>query len=370
MCKVFLNRISMRNHVITAFLSCMLVGGSLYAQGVPQAMSYQAVIRDANGNPIPNTPMKLKMSIIASGNTIYREIHIKVSNAFGLVDAKVGMGQEVQVGDFPTIDWGAANHVLQVEVSIKGDPYVNLGKSPLLSVPYSFVAQKSIEGDEDADPTNEIELPTNPTDGTIAFYNTGAWQVLTPGADGQVLTLSGGLPVWADPPLQIGDIHAGGIIFYLAGPNEDLNGDGMPDVGLVAAGSDQSGGAQWGCIGTDIPGAPNVNSFPPSGPGADVGWGAVNTAAIVANCATAGIAAKLCNNLVLNGFNDWFLPSISEMNLMYVNLKLNGLGGFVNFYYWSSTEFNVSDAWVQNFYDGSQFTLSKGGVLVRAVRAF
>ncbi|MEL6834984.1 MAG: hypothetical protein AAFP77_18450 [Bacteroidota bacterium] len=52
--------------------------------------------------------------------------------------------------------------------------------------------------DADADPTNEIELPTNPQDGTIAYYESGAWQALTPGTSGQVLTMIDGAPTWAD----------------------------------------------------------------------------------------------------------------------------------------------------------------------------
>jgi hypothetical protein len=39
---------------------------------------------------------------------------------------------------------------------------------------------------------------------------------------------------------------------------------------------------------------------------------------------------------------------------MYSNLKMNGLGGFKNEHYWSSSENNRSNSWVQDFNDGSQ----------------
>ena len=39
-------------------------------------------------------------------------------------------------------------------------------------------------------------------------------------------------------------------------------------------------------------------------------------------------AAKLCQDLVFNVFDDWFLPSKDELNLLYVNLCKNDLGDF------------------------------------------
>ena len=53
---------------------------------------------------------------------------------------------------------------------------------------------------------------------------------------------------------------------------------------------------------------------------------------------TADYAAKLCWNLTYNGFSDWFLPSVLELRLMYNLLKTNGLGGFADDRYWSSSE--------------------------------
>jgi hypothetical protein len=56
---------------------------------------------------------------------------------------------------------------------------------------------------------------------------------------------------------------------------------------------------------------------------------------------------------------------------MYLNLHLQGLGGFVNGYYWSSTEYDSSKAWGQYFYYGDQGYFGKYATAnVRAVRAF
>ena len=70
--------------------------------------------------------------------------------------------------------------------------------------------------------------------------------------------------------------------------------------------------------------------------------------------------------------DDWFLGSLGEMKLMYDNLQ--GVGGFVESTYWSSTEYygSPSWAWLQDFGGGSQNLNVKNyyAVYVRPVRAF
>ena len=136
--------------------------------------------------------------------------------------------------------------------------------------------------------------------------------------------------------------------------------------GLIAAASDQSSGAEWGCYGTAISGAD----------GTAIGTGNQNTIDIEAGCTTSGTAADICANLTLAGYSDWFLPSKDELNEMYLNigqgnaLGLGNIGGFANNYYWSSTEtiqllrgFRIS-LMVSSHYT-KDFTQH-----VRAVRAF
>ena len=88
------------------------------------------------------------------------------------------------------------------------------------------------------------------------------------------------------------------------------------------------------------------------------------------------MAASICNNLVLGGYGDWFLPSEIELNTMYYKLKQMNLGDFVvtnvtASYYWSSTQANSTSAYVSSFFDGHIYTLIKGGDgNVRAVREF
>ena len=149
----------------------------------------------------------------------------------------------------------------------------------------------------------------------------------------------------------IGSTFGGGLVFY---------NDGAAH-GLVCAPTDQSTGAYWGCQGTVIGGTLTA-----------LNTGFANTNAIVAGCTTPGIAAKLCDTLTLGGYTDWYLPAKDELNLMYVNLHTQSLGGFASNYYWSSSEYDASNAWRQNFSSGNQNSPSKDGsnLSVRAARAF
>jgi hypothetical protein len=57
------------------------------------------------------------------------------------------------------------------------------------------------------------------------------------------------------------------------------------------------------------------------------------------------------------------------MKLMYDNLQ--GVGGFMEQAYWSSTELDSGNAWVQFFLNGFQSYADKGNsAYVRPVRAF
>jgi len=150
--------------------------------------------------------------------------------------------------------------------------------------------------------------------------------------------------------VAIGDSYQGGKVAYI---------DGTGIHGLIAATADQGTLPTWGCYGTAISGAD----------GTAIGTGNQNTIDIMAGCATAGIAARICGDLVEGGYSDWYLPSKDELNQLYINRT--AIGGFTTNYYWSSSESSAYSAWSQYFYDGNQYGYSKyATIYVRAVRAF
>jgi hypothetical protein len=121
--------------------------------------------------------------------------------------------------------------------------------------------------------------------------------------------------------ITIGSNYAGGIVFYV---------DSTGQHGLVCAPNDQ-GNYSWGC-----------QYVIPIATSQTIGSGQSNTNVILSTCTERPIAASICDNLVLNGYSDWYLPSRDEIYEMLNNLALQNLGGFANpnlgwYAYWSST---------------------------------
>jgi len=155
---------------------------------------------------------------------------------------------------------------------------------------------------------------------------------------------------------KIGDRGpAGGIIFYDKGEVSD----GWRY--LEVAPKETEFTAQWSTL---------TNKFWPDLRDG-IGWGKKNTENINNN-SDSNPAALSCAKMKCNGFNDWFLPSLEELDLIYKNLKKNGLGGFSNSLYWSSS---VVDKGYRIYYlrfdDGrSNYCEARDNLLVRAIRSF
>ncbi len=153
--------------------------------------------------------------------------------------------------------------------------------------------------------------------------------------------------------LYIGATFQGGKVFYI---------DGTGQHGLICAPTDQSTGIQWY----------NGNYMDTGATATDIGTGNANTNTIVSLQGTGSYAAKLCYDLILGSYSDWYLPSKTELSLLYINKTT--IGGFANNHYWSSSEHAYAYAWEQDFANGIQTYLEYGRkdypLFVRAIRTF
>jgi Protein of unknown function (DUF1566) len=142
-----------------------------------------------------------------------------------------------------------------------------------------------------------------------------------------------------------------------------LNGDpgysAITQHGLIAAPNDQSTNIQW-YNGTYISTGATATAL---------GTGNANTNTIVASQGSGSYAAKLCYDLNLGGYNDWYLPSKDELMKLYLSKDL--IGGFMSNDYWSSSESSSFDAWRQFFGLGNVLNYGKSALVnVRAIRSF
>jgi len=130
-----------RSCLFTALL-VTLIGVGARAQA-PNGISYQAVLRDADGVALANQAATLRLSLTSSdGTTVYfSETHSVQTDALGMMKVVLGGGQ-VETGSFAGVPWSSGGPIyLKVEVKLDGQTaYTPMGSEQLQSVPYALHA--------------------------------------------------------------------------------------------------------------------------------------------------------------------------------------------------------------------------------------
>ena len=161
---------------------------------------------------------------------------------------------------------------------------------------------------------------------------------------------------------SIGDVGPGGGTIFYKDSEKNYYEAACKGWAKNCDGSDDPT-ASWSCSNRGIPGAD----------GEEVGDGLQNTSDISAADKCPGNAANLAANYEVDGLSDWFLPSISELALMYENIKQMSKDNPFFPRYWSSTEYSGL-AGIVSFYvqdNGSQNSTFKDYQgAVRPIRKF
>lgn len=215
------------------------------------------------------------------------------------------------------------------------------------------------------------------TNGTAYTFTVRA---STPGGTGLASAASNSVTPTSIPG-AIGIPYAGG--FYAGQISTAANGIANFNLVIGPLSSAQAGSTlQWKNVNSATSGADSIID------------GSQNTADMVADgSSTVYPAAHFCNDLVIGGFSDWYLPAKNELELCYYNFKPiissnntsagtnnnavpprpsnytssvpgqttvssfafpSGTQTFIDTFYWSSTEPSTNNAWSQDFYTGGQ----------------
>jgi len=125
---------------LAALVTFMSLPGQLFAQA-PQKMSYQTVIRDADGVLIQNDLVGIRISVLqgsANGTVVFVETHALNTNANGLASLSIGTGTPV-TGTMAGIDWSTGPYFIKTETDPTGGTNYSIdATSELMSVPYAL----------------------------------------------------------------------------------------------------------------------------------------------------------------------------------------------------------------------------------------
>ncbi len=374
----------------------------------PEAINYQAIVRDGTGAIIPNQSVGIQLSILqgsAAGATVYQETFSPTTNTFGLVTMQIGTGT-TQTGSFSSIDWGLGPYFVETAVDVTGGTnYVVIATTQFMSVPYALHAKtvdttflnnaintvssddqnisgSSLNGtdltigiengnsetvdlsalqdgvdDADNDPTNELQALSLSgdtlylTNGNNVYLGSLSNNLNIPsgGVLGNILTLCDNGPTWTPNGVcyQIGDTLQGGLVGYIYQNGDPGYIEG--EIHGIIVTYNSYGTYPWGCSGSALTGLVTT-----------LGQGLNNTIFILAQCTTPNTAADFCNNLNINGINDWVLPSWNDLQKIYANRNLIGISTFSNGKHMSSSQ-NAQNSSPQNQYYGIIFPTHIGG---------
>jgi len=311
---------------------------------VPESFKYQAVVRNVSGTLIANQNVTIKSSILSNdvnGTVVYAETQNVTTTEFGLIHLNIGQGTVVQ-GSFSVIPWGDTSYFLKTEFDLNGSGnFQFIGVTQLLSVPYALYAKTS--GSSTPGPAG----PAGPQ-GPIG---------------------PAGPPCLGDYTHFIGEEFGGGIVFHVY---RDAAGN---EHGLIVSKYEPPMMANWGKVNTLGIGVTARSTWN----------GMANSLAIQLQPGppNSTCAAMICLQLVEEGYNDWYLPSTSEIlllanNRFTVNKVLSQLPNSVEVmpylkFYFTSTEYSNDQCFY--YYSNTEIglgpkSLGSSDGSIRPIRSF
>lgn len=119
---------------LTLTTFALLLSMMLFAQA-PALIPYQAIARNAAGEPLASSTLNARFTIhdgTATGNSVWQELQTVSTSALGLFTAQLGSSVSLN-----TVNWSNGAKFMQVDLDL-GNGFIDMGTQQLLSVPYAL----------------------------------------------------------------------------------------------------------------------------------------------------------------------------------------------------------------------------------------
>ena len=237
------------------FALALLLSTWIIAQTkIPQLVSFSAIVRDANNQPLLNKPISIRLTFKEggqNGNKVYCALHQSTTNQNGFMSIQLnrdvlGTGCNGSPSTaFENIKWENGGYWMEVEYqTTPSAAFISLGQLELASTFYAFASGTAeraknidINGANNGDvlsynlstgkwepkAISGITGPQGPkgdkgdngngyqngtTANQLSYWNGTTWVVLNPGTNGQSLTICDGSLTWTTGGICPGKINS------------------------------------------------------------------------------------------------------------------------------------------------------------------
>ena len=175
-------------NILSLLLIAVLSISAIGQTNIPQLVSFSAVVRDGNNQPLVNTAVSIRLTFREGGQTgplVYCALHQTTTNQNGFMSLQLnrdvlGTGcNGAPSTAFENIAWDNGDFWMEVEYqTAPTQPFENLGQLELASSFYAFAAGT-------AERISGMEL-TGASNGDVLTYNitSGQWEPMPSGGGG------------------------------------------------------------------------------------------------------------------------------------------------------------------------------------------
>ena len=340
-----------------------------------EGIKYQAILRSPGGIILNNQELAVRFTIqqgSIGGAIIYNEMFLTSTSAYGLLNLEIGAGTTTD--DFSVINWSNGPYFLETALNfLSGTPWIVMGTSEFLSVPYAFHANTA-----DSLVGGIISLESDPVFTSslgfgITASDTANWNSIidtdTQLDSGGIISLGYLAGRTVDTDTQLDSIDIDNLGFTVSGHimiETDTQLDSIDIANLdFTAGSHNMIDTDTQLDSIDIDNldyvaekAYTLGLYPELGGyvfriSSDGKHGLVCETQVQSYI----VGWYGCDTLIKNPayhsldgqrFSDWRLPTRFELNEIYINRVAIG-GIFLGYCFLTSTEYDFGKAYKQNF---------------------